>query len=32
LEEEQREFQSFLKRLRQAREKAEFDTFLADRG
>ena len=31
LEEEQREFQSFLERLRQARDKAEFDTFMADR-
>jgi len=31
LEEEQHEFQSFLGRLRQAWDKAEFDTFLADR-
>ena len=31
LEEEQREFESFLKRLRQARDKAEFDAFMADR-
>lgn len=31
LEEEGREFQSFLKRLRQARDKAEFDAFMADR-
>lgn len=29
--EEEREFQSFLERLRQARDKAEFDAFLADR-
>ncbi len=31
LEQEQREFQAFLERLRQTRDKAEFDTFLADR-
>ncbi len=31
LEEEGREFQSFLARLRQARDKAEFDAFMADR-
>jgi hypothetical protein len=31
LEEEQREFQTFLERLRRARDKAEFDTFMADR-
>ena len=31
LEEEQREFHSFLERLRQARDKAEFDAFMADR-
>ena len=31
LEEEQREFQAFLERLRQARDKAEFDAFMADR-
>lgn len=31
LEEEGREFQSFLERLRQARDKAEFDAFMADR-
>ena len=32
LEEEQREFIEFLDRLRHARDKAEFDQFMADRG
>ena len=31
LEEEQREFVEYLERLRQARDKAEFDSFMADR-
>ena len=31
LEEEQKEFQEYLERLRQARDKAEFDQFMADR-
>lgn len=31
LEEEQREFKDFLGRLRQAKDKAEFDQFMADR-
>jgi hypothetical protein len=31
LEEEQREFQDFLARLREAKDKAEFDQFMADR-
>lgn len=31
LEDEQREFQDFLERLRQAKDKAEFDQFMADR-
>jgi len=31
LEEEQREFRDFLDRLRHARDKAEFDQFMADR-
>jgi hypothetical protein len=31
LEEEQREFQAYLERLRQAKDKAEFDQFMADR-
>ncbi len=31
LEEEEREFQAFLERLRQARDKSEFDSFMADR-
>jgi hypothetical protein len=31
LEEEQREFQDFLARLRQAKDKAEFDQFMAER-
>jgi hypothetical protein len=31
LEEEQREFRDFLSRLRAAKDKAEFDQFMADR-
>jgi hypothetical protein len=31
LEEEQREFRDFLARLRQAKDKAEFDQFMAER-
>ena len=31
LEEEQREFQDYLERLRRARDKAEFDGFVAER-
>ena len=31
LEEEQREFQDFLRRLRMARDKAEFDQFMSER-
>lgn len=31
LEEEQREFKEFLHRLRQAKDKAEFDMFMAER-
>ena len=31
LEDEQKEFQDFLERLRQAKDKAEFDQFMADR-
>jgi hypothetical protein len=31
LEDEQREFQDFLERLRHAKDKAEFDQFMADR-
>jgi hypothetical protein len=31
LEEEQREFRDFLERLRQAKDKAEFDQFMAER-
>lgn len=31
LEEEQKEFRSFLDRLRQAKDKAEFDQFMAER-
>ena len=31
LEEEEREFKAFLDRLRKARDKAEFDQFMADR-
>src|SRR6266568_8112380 len=32
LEQEQREFREFLERLRHAKDKAEFDQFMADRG
>jgi hypothetical protein len=32
LEEEQKEFMEFLDRLRQAKDKAEFDQFMAERG
>jgi hypothetical protein len=32
LEEEQQEFKGFLDRLRHAKDKAEFDQFMADRG
>jgi hypothetical protein len=32
LEEEANEFQAFLRRLRQAKDKAEFDQFMAERG
>ncbi len=32
LEDEQKEFREFLERLRQAKDKAEFDQFMADRG
>ena len=32
LEEEQREFKAFLDRLRHAKDKAEFDEFMAERG
>lgn len=31
LEEEQTEFESFLERLRQAKDKAQFDDFMAER-
>jgi hypothetical protein len=31
LEDEQREFEAFLERLRQAKDKAEFDQFMAER-
>jgi len=31
LEDEQREFRDFLERLRQAKDKAEFDQFMAER-
>ena len=31
LEEEQREFRDFLERLRFAKDKAEFDAFMAER-
>jgi len=31
LEDEQREFREFLDRLRHARDKAEFDQFMAER-
>ena len=30
LEEEERQFKEFLERLRQAKDKAEFDQFMAD--
>ena len=32
LEEEQQEFMAFLDRLRHARDRAEFDQFMAERG
>ena len=32
LEEEQRQFKEFLDRLRHAKDKAEFDQFMAERG
>jgi hypothetical protein len=32
LEEEQREFAAYLERLRRARDKSEFDQFMAERG
>ena len=32
LEEEQKEFQEYLERLRRARDKSEFDAFMAERG
>jgi hypothetical protein len=32
LEDEEREFKDFLDRLRQAKDKAEFDQFMAERG
>ena len=32
LEEEQHEFKDFLDRLRHAKDKVEFDQFMADRG
>ena len=32
LEDEQKEFFEFLERLRQAKDKAEFDQFMAERG
>jgi hypothetical protein len=32
LEEEQREFKEFLNRLRRAKDQAEFDQFMAERG
>ena len=32
LEEEQREFNAYLERLRKARDKAEFDQFMSERG
>lgn len=32
LEDEAKEFQAFLKRLRHAKDKAEFDQFMAERG
>lgn len=31
LEDEQRDFMAFLERLRQAKDKAEFDQFMSDR-
>ncbi|MBO0756360.1 MAG: DUF2852 domain-containing protein, partial [Bradyrhizobiaceae bacterium] len=31
LEDEQREFKEFLQRLRMAKDKAEFDQFMAER-
>lgn len=31
LEEEQKEFKDFVERLRQAKDKAEFDQFMAER-
>jgi hypothetical protein len=31
LEEEQHSFEAFLQRLREAKDKAEFDDFMADR-
>lgn len=31
LEEEQQQFQDYLERLRQARDKEEFDSFMAER-
>jgi hypothetical protein len=31
MEDEQREFRDFLARLRQAKDKAEFDQFMAER-
>ena len=32
LEQEQREFREYLERLRHAKDKAEFDQFMAERG
>ena len=32
LEDEQKEFRTFLEKLRHAKDKAEFDQFMADRG
>jgi hypothetical protein len=32
LEDEQREFRDFLARLRAAKDKTEFDQFMAERG
>ena len=32
LEDEQREFSGFLERLRRAKDKAQFDQFIAERG
>ena len=31
LEDEQKDFRDFLERLRQAKDKSEFDQFMADR-